>query len=162
MGQDIFDVIVVLVLVFFTLRGFWNGFVGEVAGLVSLVGGFWAAHNFHPLLSEYLTFISEPAWRQLAAYVLIFVATLILVAVLARILQKVLSFSFVAWVDRLAGGILGLAKGLLLCSIVLLVLQKLMGNMAFLQNSRALPYFTSLIEQIRAWLPPDVLSWLNI
>ena len=37
-----------------------------------------------------------------------------------------------------------------------------MGNMAFLQNSRALPYFTSLIEQIRAWLPPDVLSWFNI
>ena len=162
MGQDIFDVIVVLVLVFFTLRGFWNGFVGEVAGLVSLVGGLWAAHNFHPLLSGYLTFISAPAWRQLAAYVLIFIATLVLVGVLARILQKVLSFSFVAWVDKLAGGILGLAKGLLLCSLVLIVLQKLMGNMAFLQNSRALPYFTSLIEQIRAWLPPDVLSRFNI
>ena len=162
MGQDIFDVIIILTLVAFSIRGFLKGFVAEVAGIASLLGGFWVAHHFHPLLSPRLTFISEPAWRQLAAYVLIFVATLILVAVLARILQKVLSFSFVTWVDRLAGGILGLAKGLLLCSVVLLVLQKLMGNMAFLQNSRALPYFTSLIEQIRAWLPPDVLSWFNI
>ena len=162
MGQDIFDVVVVLVLVFFTLRGFWNGFVGEVAELASLVGGFWAAHRFHPLLSGHLTFISEPALRQLAAFVLIFIATIILVALVARILQKVLSFTFVSWVDKLAGGILGLGKGVLICSIVLLVMQKILGDMLFLQNSRALPYFSSLIGQIRAWLTPEVLSFFNI
>lgn len=162
MGQDIFDVIVVLVLVFFTFRGFWNGFVGEVADLVSLVGGLWAAHRFYPLLADHLTFISEPAFRQLAAFVLIFIAAIILVALVARILQKILSFTFVAWVDKLAGGILGLAKGVLLCAIVLLFLKKILGDMLFLQNSRALPYFTSLIGQIRAWLPPEVLNFFNI
>lgn len=162
MGQDIFDVVVVLVLVFFTLRGFWNGFVGEVADLVSLVGGLWAAHRFYPLLADHLTFISEPAFRQLAAFVLIFIATIVLVAIVARILQKILSFTFVAWVDKLAGGILGLAKGVLLCAIVLLIMRKMLGDMLFLQNSRAVPYFTSLIEQIRAWLPPEVISFFNI
>lgn len=162
MGQDIFDVVVVLVLVFFTLRGFWNGFVGEVAELISLVGGFWAARTFHPLLAKHLTFISEPAWRELAAFVLIFIGTIILVALLARILQKILSFTFVSWVDKLAGGILGLGKGVLICALVLLILRKILGDMIFLQNSRALPYFTSLIEQIRAWLPPEVLTFFNI
>lgn len=161
MGQDIFDVIIVLVLVFFSIRGFLNGFVGEVAGLLSLVGGFWAAHRFHPLLSEHLQFIAEPAWRHIASYVLIFVGVVLLVGILALILQKVLSFSFVTWVDRLSGGLLGLAKGVLLCSVVLLLLQKLLGDMPFLQHSRALPYFTSLIEQIRAWLPPDLVSRFN-
>lgn len=158
MGQDIFDLIIVLALVFFAGRGFAHGFVGEVAGVVSLVGGFWAAHAYHPLLSPRLTSIADPAWRTIAAYVLIFLAVILAVAVLARILQKILSFSFVSWADRLAGGLLGLAKGVLLCAVVLLLLQKLFGDAEFLRHSRALPYFNSLISQVRGWLPPDLIS----
>ena len=61
MGQDIFDLIIVLALVFFAGRGFVHGFVGEVAGVVSLVGGFWAAHVYHSLLSPRLTAIAGPS-----------------------------------------------------------------------------------------------------
>ena len=99
MGQDIFDLIIVLILVFFGTRGFIHGFVGEVAGLVSLLGGFWAAHHYHPLLAPRLTLIVDPSWRIIAAYVLIFLGVIISVAILARILQKILSFSFVSWAD---------------------------------------------------------------
>ena len=157
MGQDIFDLIIVLALVFFAGRGFAHGFVGEVAGVVSLVGGFWAAHAYHPLLSPRLTSIADPAWRTIAAYVLIFLAVILAVAVLAR-----LSFSFVSWADRLAGGLLGLAKGVLLCALALLVLQKFFHDAPFMRHSRALPYFNALMEQVRTWLPPDLVSRLGI
>ncbi|WP_297826047.1 CvpA family protein [uncultured Desulfovibrio sp.] len=162
MEQDIFDLIIVLALVFFAGRGFVHGFVGEVAGVVSLVGGFWAAHAYHPLLAPRLTFIADPAWRTIAAYVLIFLAVILGVAVLARILQKILSFAFVSWADRLAGLLLGLAKGVLLCALFLLVLQKFFHDAPFMRNSRVLPYFNALMEQMRAWLPPDLLSRLGI
>ena len=56
MGQDIFDVIIVRVLTAFAARGFWAGFVGEVAGLLSIVGGFWVSHHFHTVLAPHLTF----------------------------------------------------------------------------------------------------------
>ena len=138
MGQDIFDVLIILTLVAFSIRGFLKGFVAEVAGIVSFVGGFWVAH------------------------VLLFIAVMIVVGIVARILQKILTFSFAGWVDRLTGGALGLTKGLILCSLVLLVLQKLFGNAPFLQNSRALPYFNSLIETIRQGIPPDLLSRLGL
>ena len=161
MGQDIFDLIIVLALVYFTLRGFWHGFVGEVAGLVSLVGGFWAANAFHPLLTPHLAFIADPGWRAIAAYVLIFFGVIICVAIVARILQRILSFAFVSWADKLAGGLLGLTKGVLLCSLLLIVLQKFFYNAPFLQNSRVLPYFNALMAQIRDWLPPELASWLT-
>ncbi|MDO5483935.1 MAG: CvpA family protein [Desulfovibrionaceae bacterium] len=161
MGQDIFDLILVLVLVYFTMRGFWHGFVGEVAGLVSLIGGFWAANSFHAALSPYLTFIVDPGWRTIAAYVLIFLAVILAVAIVARILQKILSLAFVSWADRLAGGVLGLAKGILLCSLVLILLQKIFYNAPFLQHSRVLPYFNTLITHIRSWLPPELASHLT-
>ena len=76
----------------------------------------------------------------------------------ARLLQKLLAFSFVGWIDKLTGGLLGLAKGVLLCAVVLLLLQKLFGDAEFLRHSRALPYFNSLISQVRGWLPPDLIS----
>lgn len=162
MEQDIFDLIIVLTLVFFAGRGFAHGFVGEVAGVVSLLGGFWAAHAYHPLLAPRLTFIADPAWRAIAAYVLIFLAVIMAVAVLARILQKILSFAFVSWADRLAGMLLGLAKGVLLCALALLVLQKFFHHASFMRHSRVLPYFNALMEQVRTWLPPDLLSRLGM
>ena len=91
MGQDIFDVIIVLVLTAFAARGFWTGFVGEVAGLISIVGGFWVSHHFHTVLAPHLTFITEPAWRNIASYVLLFLGVLIAVGLLARLLQKLLA-----------------------------------------------------------------------
>ena len=164
MGQDIFDLIIVLALVFFAGRGFVHGFVGEVAGVVSLVGGFWAAHAYHSLLSPRLTAIADPAWRTIAAYVLIFLAVILVVAVLARLLQKILSFSFVSWADRLAAYLADLpaAEGVLLCALALLVLQKFFHDAPFMQHSRVLPYFNALMEQVRTWLPPDLVSRLGI
>ena len=162
MGQDVFDLLVVLTLVVFAGRGFFQGFVAEVAGLVALLGGFWAAHHYHALLAPRLTAIADPSWRGIAAYVLIFLAVLIAVALVARILQKILSFSFVAWADKLAGGAVGLAKGTLLCALALLLLQKFFAQAAFMQHSRTLPYFSALIAQVRGWLPPDLLARLGL
>ncbi|MBB5143189.1 CvpA family protein [Desulfovibrio intestinalis] len=162
MGQDIFDLIVVLTLAFFAGRGYINGFVGEVAGIVSLLGGFWVAHNYHDMLSPHLAFITDPGWRTIAAYVLVFLGVLIAVALLARLLQKILSFSFVSWADRMAGAALGLAKGALLWSLGMIVLQKFFSHAAFMQHSRVLPYFTALTAQVRGWLPPDLVSRLGL
>ena len=162
MTQDIFDLIVVLTLAFFAGRGYLNGFVGEVAGIVSLLGGFWAAHTYHHLLSPHLTLISDPGWRTIAAYVLVFLGVLISVALLARLLQKILSLSFVSWADRLAGAALGFAKGALLWSLCMLVLQKYFSQAAFMQHSRVPPYFVALSAQVRGWLPPDLVSRLGL
>ncbi|GHU93756.1 hypothetical protein AGMMS49974_01990 [Deltaproteobacteria bacterium] len=162
MGQNIFDLSIVLVLVFFAGRGFVRGFVGEMAGLVSLVGGFCAAHAWHPLLAPRLTAISDPAWRGIAARVLIFLGVILLVSLLARVLQKILTFFFVAWADKLAGGFTGLAKGVLLYALALLALQNFFYNEPFMQQSRVLPYFNALMEQAQGWLPQDMRARLGI
>jgi membrane protein required for colicin V production len=156
MGQDIFDLIIVLVLVFFSGRGFLQGFVGEVAGLVSLLGGFWAAQAWHPLLAGRLGFINEPSWRVIVSYVLIFLAVILAVGLLARVLQKILVFSFVSWVDKAAGTLVGFAKGMLLCAFVLIVLQKFFPDEPFMKQSRTLPYLSALTGQVRNWLPLEL------
>jgi membrane protein required for colicin V production len=162
MGQDIFDLLVVLVLVFFAGRGFFHGFVEEAAGLLSLLGGFWAARTWHSWLAGHLAFINEPLWRSMAAYALIFFAVIVFVGLLARLLQKILVFSFVAWADKAAGAFVGLAKGLILCALFLLVLQKFFYNEPFIKNSRTIPYLSALTEQAQNWLPQELRARVGL
>lgn len=160
MSQDIFDLVIVVTLLFFAIRGVRNGFVGEIAGIASLVGGFWAAKTWVGALAPRLQFISDPAWRPLAASVIIFIVVMLAIGLIARLVQKMLSWSFAGWIDKLAGFFLGLAKGVLIWALLFIVLEKLFSDAQFMRDSRAVPYFSALIDQIRAWLPPDIVGKL--
>lgn len=158
MAQDIFDLAVILILVFYALRGFLKGFVVEAASLVGFFGGLWAAAKYYGVLLPYLDFIATPAWRTLTACALLFFAVIIFVSLAARLLRKIISFSFVGWADHLAGFCLGLAKGILIVGVALMTVQNLLGNASFLHGSRTLPYFHNLLESIRSWLPPELVQ----
>lgn len=161
MAFNYFDVMVVCVLALFALRGCLRGFVGEVAGVAGLIGGLWLAHRFHGPAAAYLPFIDDPVWRAITAYTLVFLTVLLAVGVLRRVLRKILSFSFVSWADKLAGFLLGLFKGLIICSLLLLAAQRFAGDSFFLHESRTLPYLDAMMGQIRAYLPAGLWKDLS-
>jgi membrane protein required for colicin V production len=161
-SKDIFDLAIILTMVIFIVRGYFNGFIAEVAGIVSIAAGLLAAHNFGDQLAPNLTFITDPGIRNISAYVIILLAVMIIVAVCARILQKVVTFSFAAGADRLCGAGIGFIKGTILCALALLVLRKFFADAVFLTQSRVLPYFDAIVEQMRSWLPPDLLTQVGI
>lgn len=162
MGQDIFDLVIVITLVFFTLRGIRNGLIGEIAGILSLICGFWAARAWNAQLAPYLSFISDPSWQIIASCAIIFIAVMFAIGFLARLLKKVAAYSFVGWLDKLGGALLGLAKGIILWTLLFVVLVNLFQNAPFLRDSRALPYFRAIIQQIQPWLPPAMANKIII
>ena len=162
MGTEIFDLIIIITLALFTLRGISNGLIGEVAGIAALLGGFWAARAWNADLAPYLSFISDPSGQRIAACVIIFIAVMLAIGFIAKILKKIASYSFVGWIDKLGGAILGFAKGLLLWTLLFIVLVNLFHDAPFLRDSRAIPYFQAIIAQIQPWLPPELASKLAI
>ncbi len=158
MGQDILDLVILLILVYFTLNGWFKGLVGQVAAIVSLTGGFLAARALHPMLAPRLSFIAEPVWRTMAAYVIIFTAVVIAVAVAARLLRKILALAFATWIDRIGGAFFGLALGIVLCSLIFLFMGKFFSTADFYKQSRVRPYMHSVISLLRTSLPPDVVK----
>lgn len=162
MGHDIFDLVIILTLVFFTIRGISQGFIAEAAGIVSLLVGFWVAKTYNGVLEPYLTFLSDPGWRSICACAILFIGAMIVVAVAARVLKKIISFSFASWADRLAGGLLGLAKGVIIWGLLLIIILNLFQNAEFVKDSRVIPYFMALIEQIRELLPPDIAAKITL
>ncbi|MBR4742556.1 MAG: CvpA family protein [Desulfovibrio sp.] len=162
MGSDIFDLILILLLVAFALHGLKNGFIAEIAGIVALVGGFFAANTLHPILSPYMEFITNPSLRTIVTYVLIFMSFMLLISLIVRVLNKFISLTFTTWINKLAGFIFGLAKGFLVCSLLILAAKAVFADADFIKNAHTVPYLQALLDQIREWMPNDLTSRLGL
>ena len=120
------DIIICLILGFFTFNGFRHGFIEEMARLISLVGGFILASKFHHLLIPYLQiYIESTAIQVTMAYMGIFILAVVVIAILAKILQKFIELVLLGWLNRLLGLLLGLLKGFLITSLIIFIIQAL-------------------------------------
>ena len=120
------DIIICLILGFFTFNGFRHGFIEEMARLISLLGGFIFSSKFHNLLIPYFQpFIEDETICVTVTYMTIFVISVILITFMAKILQKFIEFVLLGWLNRLLGVHLGLLKGFLIISLIIFIIQAL-------------------------------------
>lgn len=160
MGANIFDLVVLITLIGNTVSGYISGFIVQFTRIFSLVAAFWAMGQWTDSLAPRLSFIQSPSWRAISAGVIIFFVTLLLVGVLANILKKIVAFSHAGWLDKLCGAITALGVGLIIWTLIVIVLENLFPQAEFVRDSRLIPYFNTLIGQIRQWLPPDLAKYL--
>lgn len=161
MGHYVLDSLISISLLVWAINGWIKGFIVGVAGVAGLVGAFWAAGAFNADLAARLVFVSDPAWRPLVAYVLIFMAILFAAGFIARILRKAVSFAFADWLDKTLGFIFGACKGVLIWVLVFVVLIKLFPNAVFVRDSFFYPYYLDILDLAREWIPPSVLNGAN-
>ena len=120
------DIVISLILVFFTFNGFRHGFIEEMGRLISLVGGFILASKFHNLLVPLLLpYIDGETLRVTVAYLGVFVVSVIVITMIAKILQKFIELVLLGWLNRLLGMLLGLLKGFLIVSLLIFIIQAL-------------------------------------
>ena len=120
------DIIICLILGFFTFNGFRHGFIEEIARLISLVGGFILASKFHNLLIPYLQpYIESGVIQVTVAYMAVFIVTVIVITIIAKVLQKFIELVLLGWLNRLLGLILGLLKGFLIISLIIFIIHAL-------------------------------------
>ena len=119
------DIVICLILGFFTFNGFRHGFIEEMARLISLIGGFILSSKFHNMLIPYLQRIETETIRVTVAYLGIFVLSVIVITIIAKILQKFIELVLLGWLNRLLGLLLGLLKGFLIISLIIFIIQSL-------------------------------------
>jgi hypothetical protein len=101
--MTVFDYVVLFVVAVSLVLGMWRGVVGEIIALVAWVLAFFAARWWGSLVAEGFTSIADPALRLVAGWVTIFVAVLVVMALLrlaVRSLLKALGMT----VDRSPAG----------------------------------------------------------
>ncbi len=122
-----FDIIIIIILAFFAVRGIFRGLVTELIVLVSLVLGFVIAFTYFPQLKIILTkaFPVLPQFAaQIISFVLLFLAVNIVLRIIGKALNKLVHFTFLNSINRLAGGLFGFFKAALLISLFILIIEQ--------------------------------------
>ena len=117
------DIIIVIVLAVGLGKGLANGFVRGIFGIAALVLGIViAAGNYEQVTEVLFSRLQIGAQGQaILGFLLVFAIVMILVTVVGRIIAKALKLASLGWMDRLAGGILGLVMACLFTGVLLLL-----------------------------------------
>ena len=150
------DYAVIGILLLSMLLGFWRGLISEVLSLVgwpiAIVFSKLTGDSFAPMLP-----IEQEEVRIATAYALVFVATLIVFGVIARLITRMLKAIGSDWADRAMGGLFGILRG----ALVVLVLVWLAGlthlpDQAFWRSSVTGRTLEEIAMMTKSWLPDNI------
>lgn len=157
--MNAFDVLVIAVLAAGTIVGLARGLVRIVIGLVSLLLAFFLASRYQDALAAHLVqrHVSESPAR-VAAYLGIFLLTMIAGGCVAWLVGKMLKLAMLSWADRLAGGALGLVAALLGAAfLVHPIAASSPGGSRLLAGSKLAPY-VSVVADIGNAVAPEAVA----
>lgn len=110
------DLIVYLVLALAVWSGWRRGFILQLCSLAGVVAGIWLASRFGAQAGEWLNF--DEQIRTPAGFVVVLLATLLVVTVFGYALRKLFHFAGFGLPDSLLGAAVSVAKYLLLLSVL--------------------------------------------
>ena len=147
------DILISTVIVLSCLFGLWRGLVKEVLSLVTWVAALLVARvysdDFAPLLES--TFEGDTT-RLVAAFAILFLATLVVGALVNHLMAKLISFAGLALTDRMLGGVFGFARGCLVIMLGIFVAGNFFSESADWQQSRLIPYGQEAIHWSRMFI----------
>lgn len=116
------DYLILALLLLSVGIGLWRGFVREALSLLVWVAAFWVAFVGAGIVEVYLAaWIGDQGLRLALAFVLLFLSVHVIGFVVARLLSTVIKSIGLRGVDRVAGGGFGLARGLVIIAVLVLL-----------------------------------------
>ncbi|VBB48074.1 Colicin V production protein [uncultured Paludibacter sp.] len=123
--MNTFDLIIFLPIVFGLIIGLFKGFVKELVSFLAIIVALIAAEMFastiSPWVADFFNF-SEKTGKTVA-YILVFIAALIVMFLLSKFTEKIISKINLGWLNSLAGGVLGALKYAVIISILMNVFE---------------------------------------
>ena len=125
--MNIFDVIVLIILLYGLMMGLIKGFIIEVAGIIALILGVTGSFKFARILEVSLNSYVDwsPKTIQIASFIILFIIIIYAVSLLAKMITKTLKIIALGMINRIFGGIFGLLKWCVILSSFVLVSQEI-------------------------------------
>ncbi|WP_367755985.1 CvpA family protein [Flavobacterium sp. WC2430] len=162
--MGILDIVLGALLIYALFKGMKNGLFVELASLISLILGIYIAIKFSYVVREVASsHVSwSPKYIEIIAFGLTFIAVVIVVHLLAKVLTGIMDFAFLGWINKLAGGFFSVIKTILLLSIVLNLFQKInINNMLTKQETLDKSMFYNPIQETSKFIYPRLQTWYD-
>jgi membrane protein required for colicin V production len=153
--MTLFDYGVLFIIGSSVLLSVMRGLVRELMALAGWVVAFLVANLFSDTVSLWLPeSLGSMSVRVLAAFVLLFFATLVIMSLLARLIRSLVHGAGMSVEDRILGGVFGLARGLLVVMIaVLLAGLTTLPRQPVWNNAMLSAPLEALAVFVKPWLP---------
>ena len=117
------DIIICIPLVWGFYKGITKGLVIELATIISLVVGIWAAMKFSELVSGFAKehWGWDSKYLPVISFCIILLGVLILIYFIAKSLTRFIKAIAMAWLNKILGAVFGTLKFALLLSILFFV-----------------------------------------
>ena len=148
------DIIIAVILFLFGWKGLRRGLIIEVVTLLAFGVGIYGAMHFSEFTAEHLVEFIEvnPKYLNTIAFVLTFVLLVIAVNLIGRLVSKAVKAMNLGFFDRLGGFVIGVAKGVLLCSALVLVLNNLQAFGLVKEEVKKESYLYPYVEEAVPYL----------
>jgi membrane protein required for colicin V production len=151
------DWLLLLLLGYSVVRAAMRGLVVEAFALGGLAVGFLMACWFYlPLATHFGGLVQPPMLTHFAAFLLIVFATMLLAALIGRLVRRTVSAVGLGLVDRLMGALFGLLRGALLAVAVLSAIVAFLPTAPWVTNSLMAPYFLNTAHAVSSVMPQDL------
>ena len=125
--MNILDAIILICLIPAIFQGLRKGFISQAISIISLIAGIWASARFADIVSlwasKYIT-ASEQVLK-LVAFAIILIVVFIILGLIGRLLESILKFVLLGWLNKLAGVVFSLLKTLLILGLVIIAFSSL-------------------------------------
>lgn len=159
------DIILAAILFVGIFNGYRNGLIIELASLISIMLGIYAAIRFSFLTKSLLE--NEVNWNpttiQVAAFALTFLIAIVIVSSMAKIFTTVANFASLGFVNNFFGAFLGLIRTILVVSVFLNLIEKSKLETCFVsektvQNSEVY----SFVKDVSKEIYPAIADWFEV
>ncbi len=152
-----FDIVIIIILSFCLIRGFFRGLIKEVSSIIGVLGGYYAAYTYYMEVSGFLSgWISNTSYLKILSFLIIFCGVFIIISILGVVIKYILNIAFLGWIDRICGAGFGAIKGILIVSVLLIILTAFLSKSTLIKNSLLAPHVTLVAEKMVKVVPKDI------
>lgn len=145
------DILIITILAYGLIRGIFRGLIREISSIIGVLGGFYAAYTYYPLVANLISpWISNPAYLNILSYLVLFAGVVIIVSVLAVVIKYLLNIAYLGWVDRISGALFGMLKGGLVICVLFIALTAFLPKGAPLIQQSTLSPHVAIVSEVMA------------
>ena len=153
-----FDIFIIIIISYSIVRGLFRGLVKEVSSIIGVLGGFYAAYSYYPMVAKLLSgLIKEPSYLSILSFLIIFCGILIVISILGVVIKYLLNVAFLGWIDRICGVGFGLIKGVLIVTVIFIILTTFLSKgTPLIKKSILAPHVIWISEQMVGLVSDDM------
>ena len=155
------DIIILILLGFGLVKGFFKGLFVELASLIGLVAGVYGAYYFSDYSANFLRehFSWNENYLQISAFAITFMLILLSIIVAGKALTKLADFAALGLLNKFLGGLFGLLKMAVIIGVLIMLFALINSNLEIVEKKTLqTSIFFEPIKAIASNIFPDMLE----